>query len=173
VSDFAGIFRAKGHALMLPREDEDAINPYVAMHSGERENVESRPFPRQVDFWAFSIAVALAMKRAPREGPTSRWGKNFIYTSQGIMDNDLCALLAVIAVAKLGHDDPEVAEPRRIIDLANRLAGAGCPVVLRRLSESTLYETPLDRALELARSLQGQVAGQRDPTWRFGHHVST
>ena len=73
------------------------------------------------------------------------------------MDNDLCALLAVIAVAKLGHNDPEVHEPRRIVDLANRLAGAGCPVVLKKLAETDLRTTPLDRALELARSLQVRV----------------
>ena len=157
MSDFADLFRARGYALVLPRDDEDAINRYVAMHSGERESVERRPFPRQVDFWAFSIATALALKLEPREGPAGRWGKNFIYTSQGIMDNDLCALLAVIAVAKLGHNDSEVGEPRRIVDLANRLAGAGCPVALKELAETDLRTTPLDRALELARSLQERV----------------
>ena len=157
MSDFADLFKVRGHGLVLPRDDEDAINRYVAMHSGERESVESRPFPRQVDFWAFSIATALALQLEPREGPATRWGKKFIDTSQGIMDNDLCSLLAVIAVAKLGHDDPEAGEPRRIIDLANRLAGAGCPEVLKKLSETDLRTTPLDRTLELAMSLQDRV----------------
>ena len=73
------------------------------------------------------------------------------------MDNDLCSLLAVIAVAKFGRDDPEVTETKRIVDLANRLAAAGCPVVLKELSESPLRTTPLDQALELARSLQERV----------------
>ena len=157
VSDFADIFKSRSHGLVLPQDDDDAINRYVTMHSGERENVERRPFRRQVDFWAFSIATALALKLEPREGPVGRWGKNFIYTYQGIMDNDLCALLSVIAVAKLGRDDPEVDEPRRIIDLSNRLAGAGCSVVLKELSEDALRTTPLDRALEFASSLQDRV----------------
>ncbi len=157
MSDFAELFRVRGHGLVLPRNDEDSINRYVAMHSGERESVERRPFPRQVDFWAFCIATALAMKLEPKEGPMGRWGKIFIYTSQGIMDNDLCSLLAVIAIAKLGHDAPEVNEPRRIVELANRLAGAGCPVVLKELSENPLRTTPLDQGLELARSLQDRV----------------
>ena len=157
MSNFADRFRARGHGLILPREDEAAINRYVATHSGERENVERRPFRRQVDFWAFCIAAALALKLEPREGPTARWGKNFIYTSQGIMDNDLCSLLAVIAVARLGHDNPEVTETRRIVDLANRLAAAGCPVVLKELSGNPLRTTPLDQALELARSLQERM----------------
>ena len=157
MSDFAHLFLARGYGLVLPRDDEEAINRYVAMHSGERDSVERRPFPRQVDFWAFSIATALALKLPPREGPVGRWGKNFIYTSQGIMDDDFCGLLAVIAIAKFGHDGPDAGEPRRIVELANSLAGAGCPVVLKRLSEDELRTTPLDRAIELARSLQEQV----------------
>ncbi|MYF11008.1 MAG: hypothetical protein F4229_08505 [Gammaproteobacteria bacterium] len=154
---FADLLRATSHGLVLPREDEDAINRYVAMHANDRTNVESRPFPRQVDFWAFCIATALALKLEPRDGPTSRWGKSFIYTSQGIVDNDLASLLAIVAVAKIGLDDPEVTESRRIIELANRLAAAACPRVLHKLQNSPLRTTPLDQALEFARSLQEQV----------------
>ena len=157
MSDFGDLFRARGHALVLPRENEDEINRFVGMHSGERESVERRPFRRQVDFWAFCIATALAMKLEPRKEPAGRWGKNFIYTSQGIMDDDLCSLLAVIAVGRLGHENPEVAEIRRIVDLANRLAAAGCPVVLKKLSDNPLRTTPLDQMLELARSLQDRM----------------
>ena len=154
MSDFAGILKARSYALVLPKEYDDDINRYVAMHSGERESVERRPFRRQVDFWAFSIATALALKLEPREGTVAQWGKRFIYTNQGILDNDLGSLLAVIAVAKLGHDDPEVDEPRRIVELSNRLAGAGSPVVLREFAEIDLRTTPLDRALEFASWLQ-------------------
>ena len=154
---FADLLRATSHGLVLPREDDDAINRYVAMHAGDRTNVESRPFPRQVDFWAFCIATALALKLEPRDGSPSRWGKTFIYTNQGIVDNDLASLLAIVAVAKIGLDDPGVIESRRIVELANRLAAAGCPEVLRKLQNSPLRTTPLDQALEYARSLQEQV----------------
>ena len=151
---FADLFRATSHGLALPRADEHAIGRYVAMHASDRTNVESRPFPRQVDFWAFCIATALAMNLEPREGRVSSWGKTFIYTTQGIMDNDLCSLLAIVAVAKLGLDDPGVTQSGRIIELANRLAAAGCPKVLRKLENSPLKTTPLDQTLDFARSLQ-------------------
>ena len=154
MSDFADILKSRSYGLVLPQEDGDEINRYVAMHSGERESVERRPFRRQVDFWAFSIATALALKLEPREGTVGQWGKTFIYTNQGILDNDLGSLIAVIAVAKLSHDDPEVDEPRRIVEISNRLAGAGCPVVLKELAEIDLRTTPLDRALEFANTLQ-------------------
>ena len=157
MSDFGELFRARGHGLVLPRENEDEINRFVGMHSGQRESVERRPFRRQVDFWAFCIATALALKLEPRKGPSAGWGKNFIYTSQGIMDDDLCSLIAVIAVGRLGHDNPEVTEIRHIVDLANRLAAAGCPVVLKKLSDNPLRTTPLDQMLELARSLQDRI----------------
>ena len=153
MSEFAEIFKAKSHGLALPREDEEKINRFVAMHSAESKNAEGRPFRRQVDFWALSVAAALAWKLEPREGSVGRWGKNFIYTSQGILDDDLCGLLAVVAVAKLGHDHPDVGDPKQIIDLANRLAGAGCPVVLQELSKTDLRTTPLDCAHDLARLL--------------------
>lgn len=116
VSDFADIFKSRSHGLVLPQDDDEAINRYVAMHSGERESVERRPFRRQVDFWAFSIATALALKLEPREGTVGQWGKTFIYTNQGILDNDLGSLLAVITVAKLGHDDPEVDQGQILLD---------------------------------------------------------
>ena len=102
-------------------------------------------FAGRSDFWAFCIATALAMKLEPRKDPAGRWAKNFIYTSQGIMDDDLCSLLAVIAVGRLGHENSEVTEIRRIVDLANRLAAAGCPVVLKKLSDNPLRTTPLDQ----------------------------
>ena len=102
MSEFGALFSGRGHGLVLPRSDEEQIDRYVAMHSSERGSVERHPFPRQVDFWAFSIVAALAWDLDPREDPPSRWGKVFIYTSQGILDEDLCSLLAVIAVSKLG-----------------------------------------------------------------------
>ena len=154
---FSDLFRATSHGLVLPRDHEDAIGRYVAMHASDRTNVENRPFPRQVDFWAFCIATALALRLEPRDGALSGWGKKFIDTPQGVMDDDLCSLLAIVAVAKLGLDDPGVTETRRIIELANRLAAAGCPEVLRKLENSPLSTTPLDQALNLARSLQDEA----------------
>ena len=152
--DFADLLKSRTIGLVLPREEDNEINRYVAMHSGDREDVENRPFRRQVDFWAFSIATALVRNLDLREGAVSKWGKSFIYTNQGILDNDLGSLLAVIAVARLGHEHPEIDNPSRIIELANRLAGAGCPVVLKELAKPDLRTSPLDRALEFATAMQ-------------------
>lgn len=154
---FSNLLRTTSQRLVLPREDEDDINRYIAMHADDRANVESRPFPRQVDFWAFCIATALALKLEPREGSISGWGKTFVYSNQGTVDNDLASLLSIIAVAKFGLDDRSATEIGRIVEHANRLAASGCPEVLRKLKDSPLRTTPLDQALEYARSLQERV----------------
>ena len=154
MGQLASLFSRRAYGLVLPKNEDEEINRYVAMHASERDSVDRRPFRRQVDFWAFGIATALALGLEPREGLPSSWGKRFIDTSQGILNEDLCSLLAVVAVAKMGHDHVEVADIRRVVELANRLAGAGSPYVLTKLSESALRTTPLDRALELAKLLQ-------------------
>lgn len=156
MNEFSERLSSRQYGLVLPKRDKEQIERYVAQ-SGRDVSVERVPFRRQVDFWAFSIATALTMKLEPVEGPPSRWGKVFIYTPQGVMDDDLCALLSVVAIAKMGTDGPDVGDPARIIELSNRLAGAGCPFVLRNLSESPLRTTPLDRAVALARSLRSEV----------------
>ncbi len=157
MKDFADILRSRTIGLVLPREDDDQINRYVAMHSSGRQDIENRPFRRQVDFWAFCIGTALARNLDLREGAVSKWGKSFIYTNQGIIDNDLGSLLAVITVSRLGHQDSGIDEPGRIIELANRLAGAGCSVVLKELAKPDLRTTPLDRVLEFATGMQEKM----------------
>ena len=155
--DFQTHFLIHPYRLYLPKEDREKIDRYVLKQQSNQSNRERVPFARQVDFWAFCIVAALAKNLAPLEAPPSRWGKMFIQTSQKILTNDLCSLLIVIAVAKLGHNSEEAIDPKQIIDLANRLAGAGCSFVLKELSENTLRTTPLDRLVELVRALQGEV----------------
>ena len=162
LNEFASLLAGRQYGLRLPKADGPQIERYVAMHSGRDVSVERAPFRRQVDFWAFSIAAALAMELEPLSQPPSRWGTVFIYTSQGILDDDLSALLVIVAVAKLGHDSPAAGDAPQIVDLANRLAGAGSSVVLRMLAEDSLRTTPLDRVIELGRSLQERVRTDAD-----------
>lgn len=156
MNKFYDLLSSRQYGLQLPKQDKEQIERYVAQ-SGRDVSVERIPFRRQVDFWAFSIATALAMRLDPLKDPPSRWGKVFIYSSQGVMDDNLCSLLAVVAVAKMGMDGPNFSDPRQIIDLSNRLAGAGCPVVLSKLSGGPLRTTPLDGAIAFARSLRSEA----------------
>ena len=152
MNEFFNRFSSRQYGLRLPKLHKDQVERYVAQ-SGRNVSAERIPFQRQLDFWAFSIVTALTRKLEPLAGTPSQWGTVFIYSSQGIMDNDLCSLLAVVATARMGVDSPDFDDPARIIEMSNRLAGAGCPVVLEYLSKAPLQITPLDRVITLARSL--------------------
>ena len=152
MNEFYNRLASREYGLRLPTSDKDQIERYVA-RSGRDENNERVPFLRQVDFWAFSIATALALKLEPYSGASQQWGTVFIYTRQGILSNDLCSLLAIVATDRMGIQSPEIDDPGKIIELANRLACSGCPEVLKKLSSDQLRLTPLDRALSFAREL--------------------
>jgi len=157
VTNFSTLFAGRSDRLVLPSSDKEKFERYIRQQSIDRGNAEDVPFPRQVDFWVFCICTALAMEMEPRKGAISSWGAGFIYVYQGILSEDVAAFLAVVAIAKMGHKHPNVGNPAKIIELANRLAGAGCPIVLQKLTEDSIRTTPLDRAISLARSLQSKV----------------
>ena len=157
---FRNLLTAQAHSLLLPRSQKADIERYVAMHSlgGTGVTRERAPFQRQLDFWVFSIAAALARGLTPLQvDPPSKWGEKFVDTRSVEMSEDICAVLAIVSVARLGHQHPEVDVPRRIIDLGNRLAAVGCPIVLESLSADVLRKPALDRAMDLARDLYHQV----------------
>lgn len=156
MNEFFDRLSSRQYGLRLPTRYKDQVERYVAQ-LGRDVSPERIPFQRQVDFWAFSIVTALTRKLEPLAGAPSQWGTVFLYSHQGVMDNDLCSLLAVVATAKRGIDSPDIDDPGRIIEMSNRLAGAGCPVVLQELSEAALRTTPLDRAVTLAKSLLSEA----------------
>lgn len=116
-------------------------------------SVERAPFRRKLDFWAFSIATALSEELDPLEGPSSKWGDNFVDTRNVDMPEQLCDLLAVAAFHHLGHEHEGIDDPAQIIEVGNCLAGAGCPFVLKEITSKDLRLTPLDKALSLANHL--------------------
>ncbi len=74
------------------------------------------------------------------------------------MPDELCELLAVIAFAQLGHEHEGIEDPKQIINIGNRLAGAGCPKLLKAVNDPNLKLTPLDKALEFAKELYEKQA---------------
>ncbi len=157
MNNFSEMLKSEHIGLVLPIGDDDKLSQYVAMHSRDKQSVENRPFRRKVDFWAFSIAIATALSLEPLKGTVSSWGKTFIYSSQGILNDELSSLLAVLTIAKFGHEDPDVHTPRKIIDHANRLAGAGCPHVLNGIETQNFSTSVLDRVLEYAKTRQARL----------------
>ncbi len=119
--------------------------------------LERAPFRRQLNFWAFSLAAALAEDLEPLGSPSSNWGKKFIDTREVEMPDTLCDLLAIVAFHHLGAEHEEIDNPTQIIEVANCFAGAGCSLVLEHLNSKDLRLTPLDKLLDLAASLYNKT----------------
>ncbi|MDX2468553.1 MAG: hypothetical protein QNL12_14655 [Acidimicrobiia bacterium] len=151
---FTTFLSSQAHTLRLPDQSKNDVERYVLQHQKGSVSPERAPFRRQLDFWAFSIGTAVANSMAPLTEASSVWGRKFADTRSVQMPDGLCELLAVIALAELGADHEGIDDPSQIVELANRLAGAGCPKVLEHVSDPDLRITALDKALEFATALR-------------------
>lgn len=153
VSYFSGLLTQKAYSLFIPNKHFEEAHRYVRAHVKGPVDADTVPFSRRLDFWAFSVATALAQGLPPLEGSSSKWGRKFIDTRQVQVPERLCDLLAIAAFHHSEPEDPEIQNPRQIIAISNGLAGAGCPIVLERLNSPELRLTPLAKALDFAASM--------------------
>lgn len=153
MSYFAQLLSQQAYTLIVPKEYSQDIQRHVRHRQVSANiNIERSPFRRQLDFWAFSVAVALSNDIEPLQTPSSSWGVKFIDTRWAELSADLCNLLAVATFHHISKRDTEGAfdDPKQIIDMGNRLAGAGCKLVIESLSSSDFRVTPLEKVLNCA-----------------------
>ncbi len=148
---FAHSLTHRAYSLYLPKEARNGVTHLVSKQQASRTNPKMAPFRRNVDFWLFCLGVALAEGLAPREGSPKDWGYKFVDTREVQLPNEVYKLLTVVAYEELARDADLVEDPAQIINVANRLAGAAYPRVLNELMSKDLRNTPLDKALGLAR----------------------
>ena len=149
MSYFIQLLSQKAHTLRLPHKHNTDVQRYVLAHQTAATH-DRAPFRRQLDFWAFSVGVALARDLTPLDGPSSKWGNKFVDTRNVEMPKELCDLLGVAAFHHLGIEHEGINDPAQIIEIGNRLAGAGCPAVLEQLGSRDLRLTPLEKAFNYA-----------------------
>lgn len=162
---YTSLLTSQAHVLRLPNQSKDDIERFVLQHQkGGSAGFEMTPFRRQLDFWAFSIASAIAQGLPPLADPSNKWGSKFADTSPKtvIMPDGLCEMLAVITFVTLGPEHKDVDDPAQIIEIGNRFAGAGCPELLKQLSNPDLRITALDKVLGFAASLRSNLRVKRD-----------
>ena len=154
---FATLLSNQAHTLRLPEDTKDDIERYVLQHQKGGVSSERAPFRRQLDFWALAIASAVASGTSPLDEPSPKWGRKFADTRSVQMPDGICELLAVLALAIMGPEDDAIDDPAQIVELGNRLAGAGTPELLKHLGSPDLRITALDKALEFAKSMRTAV----------------
>ena len=97
-----------------------------------------------IDFWFTAIAWAIHSSTEPVVEATGRF-----FVNLGPNPNDIrnfeewrADLLTILAVRDFGSDSPDVVDARKIIDLANRYAEAGAPLLLDRLERRSDLALP-------------------------------
>ena len=108
---FTTILSSQAYTLRLPKQSKDDIDRYVLQHQHGNVSPERAPFRRQLDFWAFAIASAIASRTPPLEEPSAKWGLKFVDTRSVQMPDGLCEILAVIALTTLGPDYEDIDNP--------------------------------------------------------------
>lgn len=157
---YTSLLTSQAHVLRLPDRSKDDIERFVLQHQTQHQKggsvtLEMTPFRRQLDFWAFAIASAIAQGLPPLSDPSHKWGRKFADTSPTAvtMPDGLCEMLAIITFVTLGPEHKDIDDPAQIIEVGNRFAGAGCPELLKQLSNPDLRITALDKVLGFAASL--------------------
>ena len=123
---FAGI------DLNAPIEQRDVYDRFCKT-GDKRSNVDQSPFPRMIDFWFTGLAIAAREKLSPVDLSGS---KTFKFIDGSIFDRDSWRVQTVMLIAISQQDSVDiVAEPRRIVAIANGLAAAGIPLIVDMLKD--------------------------------------
>lgn len=158
-------FTGSQHRLLLPDQIKDRAVPWIQVQATTRyRTADQAPFRRMIDFWFTAIAWAVRHGVQPVEQAT---GRSFV--SLGPNPNDIrnfeewrADLLAILAVRDFGTDSPDVSNTRKVVDLANRYAEAGAPLLLERLEHSVDLALPrLYLVADIFTELVTEAAAQR------------
>lgn len=116
---FAGI------DLLAPVDQRNTYDR--SCQTGGRTIVDQSPFARMVDLWFAGLSIA-ARRNLPATNLSEQ--QTFKFIDGSIFDRDSWRVQAVMLVAIAVEDNIEiVAEPRRMMTIANGLAAAGVPQI--------------------------------------------
>ena len=98
-----------------------------------RAKADTSPFPRKIDLWCAGIALAVRKKLKPVDLTKE---KTVSIISGDIFNTDGWQAQAVMLVAIAIKGDLEIVlEPRKMMKIANELAAAGVPHIVKMLNE--------------------------------------
>jgi len=119
-------------SLETQREDYDAY-----CQSGQsRVSVERSPFPRKVDLWFAGLSLALLKNLEPIDLTKKQKREIVSIISGDIFDTDGWQAQAIMLIAIAVKGNLEVVlNPREMMDIANALAAAGVPHIVKMLNE--------------------------------------
>lgn len=138
-------FTGSQHRLLLPDAIKDRAAPWIQTQPTTKyRTADQAPFRRMVDFWFTAIGWAVRHGIEPSQEATGRFFVNLGPNPNDIRNFDewRADLLTILAVRDFGVESFDVTDTRKIIDLANRYAESGAPLLLDRLEQSADLALP-------------------------------
>lgn len=151
-------FTGSQHRLLLPDEVKERATPWIQRQATNTyRTADQAPFRRMIDFWFTAITWAVRHEVQPVAKATGG-----LFVNLGPNPNDVrnfdewrADLLVILAVHQFGPDSSDVSDTRKVIDLANRYAEAGAPLLLERFERG--MDLSLPRLYQVADLLAGLV----------------
>ena len=132
-----------GIRLAYPEDQRDLYRQYCQQSS--RLRGDESPFPRMVDLWFAGLSVAARKKLNP-DDLAGKKTSEFIYGS--IFDGEDSWRIQVVMLVAITVEGVEVVtDPNRMMAIANRLAAAGVPHIVRMLEKVVMTRFGICRTL--------------------------
>ena len=126
--------------IISPSTQQADYNYYCQTGAGAKS--DKPPFPRKVDLWFAGLSLAARQNLKPIDLKKLKKKDTVSIISGDIFDTDGWQAQAIMLIAIAVDGDLEVIlKPRRMMDIANGLAAAGVPHIVKMLSEGS--ESPI------------------------------
>ena len=117
--------------IISPVTQQEDYDHYC--QTGQRTKADTSPFPRKIDLWFAGLLLATRKNLKPIDLMTE---KTVSIISGDIFNTDGWQAQAIMLIAIAVEGEVEVVlEPRRMMDIANGLAAAGVPHIVKMLNE--------------------------------------
>ncbi len=125
--------------IISPTIQRDDYDHYCQTGAGAK--AAKTPFPRKVDLWFAGLSLAARQNLKPMH-LTKKKKDTVSIISGNIFDTDGWQAQAIMLIAIAVEGNLEVVlKPRRMMDIANGLAAAGVPHIVKMLNEGS--ESPI------------------------------
>lgn len=125
----------QGMQIISPITQRDDYD-YYCQAGQPRAKADVSPFPRKVDLWFAGLSLAARKKLEPINLTKKKKHEIVSIISGEIFDTDGWQAQAIMLIAIAVDGNLEVVlNPRRMMDIANGLAAAGVPHIVKMLSE--------------------------------------
>lgn len=123
--------------LVAPVAHNDYYDQYCQTQRTGKTNVKRTPFRRKVDLWFTALSFAARKGLEPKK-LKKKETIQFVTGGEIFNGDDSWRIQVLMLIAIAVDDNVEVVmDPRRMMDIANGLAAAGVPQIVKMLNEGS------------------------------------